>query len=116
MARDALGAFEHTILSVLLRQPRDAYGATLQRRIEETTGRDFSVGALYTALDRLERKGFVSSRWGEPTPERGGAPQAVLQDRGVRGGSGEADRRDACSAQSWSSCRHGSLVMSHEKR
>ena len=72
MARDALGAFEHTILSVLLRQPRDAYGATLQRRIEETTGRDFSVGALYTALDRLERKGFVSSRWGEPTPERGG--------------------------------------------
>lgn len=72
MARDTLGTFEYQILSVLLRQPRDAYGATLQERIEETTGRDVSIGALYTTLDRLERKGLVSSWWGEPTAERGG--------------------------------------------
>ena len=72
MARDTLGTFEYQILSVLLRQPRDAYGATLQERIEETTGRDVSIGALYTTLDRLEHKGMVSSWWGEPTPERGG--------------------------------------------
>lgn len=72
MARDTLGNFEYTILSVLLRQPRDAYGATLQERIEETTGKDVSIGALYTTLDRLERKGLVSSWWGEPTAERGG--------------------------------------------
>ena len=72
MARDNLGSFEYKILSVLLRQPRDAYGATLQERIEETTGRGVSIGALYTTLDRLERKGLVSSWWGEPTTERGG--------------------------------------------
>jgi len=72
MARDTLGTFEYQILSVLLRNPRDAYGATLQERIEETTGRDVSIGALYTTLDRLERKGMVSSWWGEPTAERGG--------------------------------------------
>jgi len=72
MARDTLGPFEHTILAVLLRQPRDAYGATLQERITEATGRDVSVGALYTTLDRLERKGLVTSWWGEATPERGG--------------------------------------------
>lgn len=72
MARDTLGTFEYQILSVLLRQPHDAYGATVQDRIEETTGRDVSIGALYTTLDRLERKRLVSSRWGEPTAERGG--------------------------------------------
>jgi PadR family transcriptional regulator, regulatory protein PadR len=72
MARDTLGIFEYQILSMLLRQPCDAYGATIQERIEDTTGRDVSIGALYTSLDRLERKGLVSSWWGEPTAERGG--------------------------------------------
>jgi PadR family transcriptional regulator len=72
LARDMLGSFEHQILSVLLRQPQDAYGATIQERIRERTGRDKSIGALYTALDRLEEKGFVSSWWGKPSPERGG--------------------------------------------
>jgi PadR family transcriptional regulator PadR len=72
MTRGMLGSFEYQILSILLRQPRDAYGATLQDRIEEITGQDVSIGALYTTLDRLERKGLVKSRWGEPTAERGG--------------------------------------------
>ena len=72
MPRDSLGNFEYQILAVLLRQPQDAYGATIQERIEEHARRDVSVGALYTTLDRLERKGFVSSWWGEATAERGG--------------------------------------------
>lgn len=72
MARDTLGSFEFVVLSVLLRQPRDAYGATLQERITEATGKDISIGALYTTLDRLERKGLISSWWGEATAERGG--------------------------------------------
>jgi len=72
MARDSLGNFEFQILSILLQQPDDAYGATIQSRIAERTGRDVSFGALYTTLDRMEKKGFVSSWWGEPTPERGG--------------------------------------------
>jgi PadR family transcriptional regulator PadR len=72
MARDTLGPFEYQVLSILLRQPRDAYGATLQERIEDATGQDVSIGAIYTTLDRLERKGLVKSRWGEPTAERGG--------------------------------------------
>jgi PadR family transcriptional regulator, regulatory protein PadR len=72
MGRDVLGPFEYQILSVLLRYPRDAYGATIQERIKDLTGRGPSIGALYTTLDRLSQKGFVSSRWGEPTNERGG--------------------------------------------
>ncbi len=50
----------------------DAYGSTIRREIEEQTGRSIAIGALYTALDRLERKGYVSSRMSDPTPQRGG--------------------------------------------
>jgi PadR family transcriptional regulator PadR len=49
----------------------DAHGATVRREIEERAGREVSISAVYT-LERLERKGLVRSRIGEPTPERGG--------------------------------------------
>jgi DNA-binding PadR family transcriptional regulator len=45
---------------------------TIRTEIEARAGREISPGALYTALDRLEKRGMVSSRLGEPTPERGG--------------------------------------------
>jgi PadR family transcriptional regulator PadR len=67
-----IGDFEQLILFALVRQGADAYGASLRREIEARTGRTISAGALYTALDRLETRGFVVSRLGEPTPERGG--------------------------------------------
>jgi len=72
MAERALGNFEFSILSVLISHPRDAHGASIHERLEVATGRDYSVGAIYTALDRMERKGYVGSSWGEPTAERGG--------------------------------------------
>jgi DNA-binding PadR family transcriptional regulator len=67
-----IGDFEQLILFALVRLGTDAYGVTVRREIEERTGRAISPGALYTALDRLERRGMVSSRLGESTPERGG--------------------------------------------
>ena len=67
-----IGDFEQLILLALVRLGSDAYGVTIRREIEERTGRVISPGALYTALDRLEKRGFVSSRLGDPTPERGG--------------------------------------------
>jgi len=70
--RDELGPFELEILETLLRHPRDAYGVSLIEWIGETTGRRPTVGALYTTLERLERKGFVRSWWGEATQVRGG--------------------------------------------
>ena len=90
MSRDVLGSFEYQLLSVLLRDPNDAYGATIQERIQQRTGREVSVGALYTALDRLEKKGFVSSWWGEPTPERGGRRKRYYK---IRVAGAEAIRR-----------------------
>jgi PadR family transcriptional regulator PadR len=67
-----LGDFEHVVLLALMRLGEGAYGTSIRREIESHTGRSVSVGALYTALDRLERRGFVATRIGDPTPERGG--------------------------------------------
>lgn len=67
-----MGEFEQIVLLALLQLDNDAYGMEVRQEIEERTGREVSYGAVYTTLDRLEQKGFVTYRMGEPTPERGG--------------------------------------------
>ncbi len=67
-----LGEFEHVVLLALMRLDEKAYGASIRMEIEATTGRSPSIGALHATLERLERKGLVSSWIGEPSPERGG--------------------------------------------
>jgi PadR family transcriptional regulator PadR len=67
-----IGDFEQKILFALIHLGADAYGVSIRQEIEERTGRAISAGALYTALDRLEKRGFISSRLGDPTPQRGG--------------------------------------------
>src|SRR5947209_1807069 len=71
-SNDRLGRFEEIVLLALVRLRENAYGVTIRREIAERTGRDVSFGAVYTTLERLQRKGYVSSRVGDPTPERGG--------------------------------------------
>lgn len=70
--RDYLGEFEHIIVLALLRLGDRAYGVTVRQEIELRTNREVSIGAVYATLDRLESKGYVKSRRGDPTPERGG--------------------------------------------
>lgn len=67
-----LGEFEHLVLLAVLRLGEDAYGATIRREIESRVQRELSISATYVTLDRLEGKGLVRSRIGEPTAERGG--------------------------------------------
>ena len=67
-----LGEFEQMVLLALVRLGPDAYGATIRREIEARAGRDLAISAVYVTLDRLEIKGLVRSRVGEPTPQRGG--------------------------------------------
>lgn len=67
-----LGEFEQLILLAILRLGDDAYGVTIRAELAERGGRTVAPGALYTALDRLEAKGVISSRMGDPTPQRGG--------------------------------------------
>lgn len=74
-----LGEFEYALLSAAARLGDDAYGASIREAIKETTGRGCSIGALYTTLDRLEVKGLIKTRMGDPTPERGGRPKRMVR-------------------------------------
>lgn len=68
----APGEQEQLILLSLVRLGDEAYGMTIKQEIDRRTGREMYVGAVYTALARLEKRGYVRSRIGEPSPERGG--------------------------------------------
>lgn len=77
--RDYLGEFEHIVLLAVLRLADQAYGVTVRREIEVRTKREVSIGAIYATLDRLEAKGYVQSRAGDPTPERGGRSKRLFR-------------------------------------
>ncbi len=77
--RDYLGEFEHIVLLGLLRLGDRAYGVTVRQEIEVRTAREVSIGAIYATLDRLQAKGYVKSRLGEPTAERGGRSKRFFQ-------------------------------------
>lgn len=72
MTEPVIGEFEQLVLLALVRQGNDAYGVSVCQDLIDRTGRDVSLAAVYKTLERLEDKGYVGSRVGEPTAERGG--------------------------------------------
>jgi PadR family transcriptional regulator len=62
-----IGDFEQILLFAVLRLGEQAHGAAVRQEIERRIGRVISPGAAYTALDRLEERGFVQSRINETT-------------------------------------------------
>ncbi len=77
---DHLGEFEELVLlSILALEDDDAYGMRVREELRETAGRDVAVPTVYSALDRLESKGLVSTELGEPTPERGGRAKKLFR-------------------------------------
>jgi PadR family transcriptional regulator PadR len=68
----ALGDFEQLVLMGVLRLGSDAYGAAIRQEIHARSGRNVSINAVYTTLERLEGKGLLRSWVGEPTAQRGG--------------------------------------------
>ena len=70
--KSPIGEFEQLVLLSVLRVGDDAYGVPIRMEIERRTRRPVSRGAVYTTLDRLESKGLLSSRMGDPTPVRSG--------------------------------------------
>lgn len=71
-SREYLGEFEQVVLLALARTRGPAYGAEIHKEIQETTGRDVSIPAVYVTLKRMERKGLVASEVMEP-PDGGRA-------------------------------------------
>jgi DNA-binding PadR family transcriptional regulator len=69
---DGLGKFELPVLAAVLRLRDNAYGVSVVEEVSTREEREVPYGAVHTTLSRLEEKGFLSSKMGEPTAERGG--------------------------------------------
>lgn len=72
---DFLGEFEQMVLLAVLRLDEAAYGLKVGDEIERVAERRPSSGALYTTLDRLERKGYLTSSLEEDSAGRAGRPR-----------------------------------------
>jgi DNA-binding PadR family transcriptional regulator len=81
-----LGEVEQLVLLAALRLGDDAYPVSVRNEIEARTGRALSRATVYITLDRLERKGYLESWFGDPTPERGGKSKRCfrVQPSGLR--------------------------------
>ncbi len=77
--RGFLGGFELLVLLALIRLDDEAYGVPIAEAIEKSSGREVAMGSVYITLERLERKGLVASRLGEPTAERGGRAKTYFR-------------------------------------
>ena len=74
-----MGEFEYLILAAAAKLGDEAYGAVIRTEVEQATGEPCSIGALYTTLDRLEGKGLIKTRMGDPTPQRGGRAKRMVR-------------------------------------
>lgn len=74
-----LGEFEQLVLMALLRLKDDAYGTTVRQEIQGRAGRRAAIGAVYACLERLERKGYATSRVSDPQPIPGGRSRKYFQ-------------------------------------
>jgi DNA-binding PadR family transcriptional regulator len=63
---------EETVLLAVFRLGAAAHGLAVQRQIREVTGREYLYSTLYTTLEQLVRKGYLTRRPGDPSPRRGG--------------------------------------------
>ena len=74
----ALGEFEQLVLLAVLQLKDQATGAGISQELEEKADRRVSRGALYSSLDRLESKGYLTWKVEGSTPERGGHPSRLF--------------------------------------
>jgi PadR family transcriptional regulator, regulatory protein PadR len=77
--RDYLGQLELMVLFAVMRVNENAYGVLISQEISKQSGRDVAIASVYAALERLEKKGLVTSCLGEPTAERGGKARTYFK-------------------------------------
>ena len=79
MKRAYLGEFEEIVLLIVAALNGDAYGVNITHEIIEQTGRSVRINQVHASLDRLENKGMIVSKMGDPTPERGGRRKRMFR-------------------------------------
>ena len=80
---DIIGQFEQAVLVTLIHLGKDAYGRAVLNEIQVRLNRNVSAGAVYATLERLETKGFVSSRLAPGTAIRGGRARRYFVPTGA---------------------------------
>jgi len=78
MKRMYLGEFEEIVLLVVAMLEGGAYGVNITHEIVQQTSRAVRLNQVHASLHRLEEKGMISSRMGNPTPERGGRRKRIF--------------------------------------
>ncbi len=73
-----LSSQDEILLLAVLSLDKNAYGVTIRRHVSKVTGKEWSIGAIYDPLYRLEKKGYVNSYLCEPTQERGGRAKRMF--------------------------------------
>ena len=76
---DNLGDFEQLVMLAVMRLDDDAYGTSIREELKTRAEREVSPGAIFTTLERLESRGLVTSRYGEPTRRTRRPQQTLLQ-------------------------------------
>jgi DNA-binding PadR family transcriptional regulator len=99
MSGPAPAALETAVLLAVAHLGDGAYGAAVRRDVSERRGHDYAVGAIHTALQRLEDKGLVASRMGDPLPVRGGRARRYF--RLTAAGAAALDHARTASRQLW---------------
>lgn len=99
LRRPYLGEFELMVMLALMRLGEESYGVPIARELKAAIGREAALASIYAALGRLERKGLVVSRLGDPTPERGG--RAKLYFRVTPQGLREVNRTRNALTRLW---------------
>jgi DNA-binding PadR family transcriptional regulator len=74
-----LGEFEQMTMLALIQLDSNAYGARIRQLLHSQIDRNVAIGAIYSTLERLEKKGMVTSQLGEATAERGGRPKRFFK-------------------------------------
>jgi PadR family transcriptional regulator PadR len=110
---DSLGQFEQIILTAILSLRDKAYGVTIhEKAVQLAAPKKISLGAVYVTLDRLEDKGFITSRLSDPTPERGGRSKRfyrleALGERALEESAATAKRVWETVAEMWGDLAEG---------
>jgi DNA-binding PadR family transcriptional regulator len=106
-----LGEFEYLLITAAAGLGENAYGVAIREEIEATTGHKCSIGALYTTIERLEKKGLLKTWMGDATSQRGGRAKRMVQvtPSGVRAATHFYDAVTKVSrGASWATRRVGS--------
>jgi DNA-binding PadR family transcriptional regulator len=104
--KDALGHFEQLVLTAAMSIGKAAYPVTIRDAVARMDRREINLGSVYITLDRLEDKGYLQSRLGESTPERGGRPKRFYRvlaagERALAESFQASDRMKAEAEPSW---------------